>query len=49
MDIAVPFLLDRFEIPADMFDLFLATGIVNSRRVFELDPLPCPCGGNVKR
>ena len=31
MDIAVPFLLDRFEIPADMFDLFLATGIVNSR------------------
>ena len=31
MDIAVPFLLDRFEIPADLFDLFLATGIVNSR------------------
>jgi Na+/H+-dicarboxylate symporter/ABC-type amino acid transport substrate-binding protein len=28
---AVPFLLDMFRIPADTFQLFLATGVVNSR------------------
>jgi ABC-type amino acid transport substrate-binding protein len=28
---AVPFLLDQFRIPADTFQLFLATGVVNSR------------------
>lgn len=28
---AVPFLLDLFRIPADTFQLFLATGVVNSR------------------
>ena len=31
VDAAVPFLLNMFEIPADLFDLFLATGVVNSR------------------
>jgi len=29
--VAVPFLLDMFRIPADMFELFLATGILNAR------------------
>jgi len=28
---AVPFLLDEFRIPADTFQLFLATGVINSR------------------
>jgi len=28
---AVPFLLDHFRIPADTFQLFLATGVINSR------------------
>ena len=28
---AVPFLLDTFRVPADTFQLFLATGIVNAR------------------
>src|SRR6185295_19292839 len=28
---AVPFLLDLFRIPADTFQLFLATGVINSR------------------
>ena len=28
---AVPFLLDQFRIPADTFQLFLATGVINSR------------------
>ena len=28
---AVPFLLDLFDLPADTFQLFLATGVVNSR------------------
>src|SRR4029079_192224 len=28
---AVPFLLDMFRIPADAFQLFLATGVINSR------------------
>jgi len=28
---AVPFLLDMFRIPADTFQLFLATGVINSR------------------
>ena len=28
---AVPFLLDLFRIPADTFQLFLATGVVNAR------------------
>jgi Na+/H+-dicarboxylate symporter/ABC-type amino acid transport substrate-binding protein len=28
---AVPFLLDTFRIPADMFELFLATAVVNAR------------------
>lgn len=31
MNVAVPFLLDLFRIPADTFDLFLATGVVNAR------------------
>jgi Na+/H+-dicarboxylate symporter/ABC-type amino acid transport substrate-binding protein len=31
LNAAVPFLLDQFRIPADTFQLFLATGIVNSR------------------
>jgi hypothetical protein len=29
--VAVPFLLDLFRIPADTFQLFLATGVINSR------------------
>ena len=28
---AIPFLLDRFRIPADTFQLFLATGVINAR------------------
>ena len=28
---AVPFLLDLFDLPADTFQLFLATGVINSR------------------
>jgi ABC-type amino acid transport substrate-binding protein len=28
---AVPFLLDQFRIPADTFQLFIATGVINSR------------------
>ena len=31
VNIAIPFLLDLMRIPADTFNLFLATGIVNSR------------------
>ena len=31
LNVAVPFLLDRFRIPADTFQLFLATGVINSR------------------
>ena len=31
LNVAVPFLLDLFRIPADTFQLFLATGVVNSR------------------
>ena len=31
VNVAVPFLLDLFRIPADTFQLFLATGVVNSR------------------
>ena len=31
MTAAVPFLLDLFRIPADTFQLFLATGVINSR------------------
>jgi Na+/H+-dicarboxylate symporter/ABC-type amino acid transport substrate-binding protein len=31
LNAAVPFLLDVFRIPADTFQLFLATGVVNSR------------------
>ena len=31
LNAAVPFLLDMFRIPSDTFQLFLATGIVNSR------------------
>ena len=31
LNVAVPFLLDAFRIPADTFQLFLATGIINSR------------------
>ena len=31
LTVAVPFLLDLFHIPADMFQLFLVSGIVNSR------------------
>jgi len=29
--VSIPFLLDLFEVPADMFELFLATSVVNSR------------------
>ena len=31
LNAAVPFLLDMFRIPADTFQLFLATGVINSR------------------
>lgn len=31
LTVAVPFLLDLFRIPADTFQLFLATGVINSR------------------
>jgi Na+/H+-dicarboxylate symporter/ABC-type amino acid transport substrate-binding protein len=31
VNVAVPFLLDLFRIPADTFQLFLATGVVNAR------------------
>lgn len=31
LNVAVPFLLDIFRIPADTFQLFLATGVINSR------------------
>ena len=31
LNAAVPFLLDVFRIPADTFQLFLATGVINSR------------------
>jgi Na+/H+-dicarboxylate symporter/ABC-type amino acid transport substrate-binding protein len=31
VNLAVPFLLDLFRIPADMFQLFVATGVINSR------------------
>ena len=31
VNVAVPFLLDLFRIPADTFQLFLATGVINSR------------------
>ena len=31
LNAAVPFLLDTFRIPADTFQLFLATGVINSR------------------
>jgi Na+/H+-dicarboxylate symporter len=31
LNIAVPFLLDLFQIPSDTFQLFLATGVVNAR------------------
>ena len=31
LNAAVPFLLDQFRIPADTFQLFLASGVVNSR------------------
>jgi Na+/H+-dicarboxylate symporter/ABC-type amino acid transport substrate-binding protein len=31
LNVAVPFLLDLFRIPADTFQLFLATGVINSR------------------
>jgi Na+/H+-dicarboxylate symporter len=31
LNVAVPFLLDVFRIPADTFQLFLATGVINSR------------------
>jgi len=31
MNAAVPFLLDQFRIPADTFQLFLATGVINAR------------------
>jgi Na+/H+-dicarboxylate symporter len=31
LNVAVPFLLDLFRVPADTFQLFLATGVVNSR------------------
>ena len=31
LNVAVPFLLDTFRIPADTFQLFLASGVVNSR------------------
>ena len=31
LNAAVPFLLDQFRVPADTFQLFLATGVINSR------------------
>ena len=31
LNVAVPFLLDLFRIPVDTFQLFLASGVVNSR------------------
>ena len=31
LNVAVPFLLDMFRIPADTFQLFLASGVINSR------------------
>ncbi len=31
LNVAVPFLLDMFRIPADTFQLFLATGVINAR------------------
>ena len=31
LNVAVPFLLDLFQIPADMFELFVATGVINAR------------------
>jgi len=31
LNVAIPFLLDQFRIPADTFQLFLATGVVNQR------------------
>jgi Na+/H+-dicarboxylate symporter/ABC-type amino acid transport substrate-binding protein len=31
LNAAVPFLLDQFRIPADTFQLFLATGVINAR------------------
>jgi Na+/H+-dicarboxylate symporter/ABC-type amino acid transport substrate-binding protein len=31
LNVAVPFLLDQFRIPADTFQLFLTTGVVNQR------------------
>lgn len=31
LNIAVPFLLDQFRIPSDTFQLFLASGVINSR------------------
>ena len=31
LNVAMPFLLDLFRIPADMFQLFIATSVVNSR------------------
>ena len=31
LNAAVPFLLDVFRIPADTFQLFIATGVINSR------------------
>jgi Na+/H+-dicarboxylate symporter/ABC-type amino acid transport substrate-binding protein len=31
LNAAVPFLLDQFRIPADTYQLFLATGVINSR------------------
>jgi Na+/H+-dicarboxylate symporter len=31
LNVAVPYLLDLFRIPADNFQLFLATGVINSR------------------
>jgi len=31
LTVAIPFLLDLFHIPADMFQLFLVSGIINSR------------------
>ncbi|TDI46453.1 MAG: hypothetical protein E2P02_05010 [Acidobacteria bacterium] len=31
VNVAVPFLLDLFRIPADMFELFVASGVINAR------------------
>ena len=31
LNVAVPFLLDLFRIPADTFQLFLASGVINAR------------------